>query len=74
MRTLREYIEHVYLKRFGKPAPDDVMSIEERLRFARKRRSPACIQATALNRGYMRRYANARLSRHNGKVLAGIRG
>ena len=32
--TLREYIGHVYMKRFGEPSPDDVMSIEERLRLA----------------------------------------
>jgi hypothetical protein len=36
--TLREYIEHVYLKRFGKPSPDDVMSIEERLRLAQEKK------------------------------------
>ena len=26
---LREYIEHLYLKRFGRPGPDVVMSIED---------------------------------------------
>jgi hypothetical protein len=26
---LREYIEHLYLKRFGKPAPDNITSIDE---------------------------------------------
>jgi hypothetical protein len=36
--TLREYIEHVYLKRFGKPSPNDVMSIEERLRLAQEKK------------------------------------
>jgi hypothetical protein len=36
--TLREYIEHVYMKRFGKPSPDDVMSIEERLRLAQEKK------------------------------------
>ena len=29
-RPLGEYIEHLYLKRFGKPEPDRVLSIEER--------------------------------------------
>jgi hypothetical protein len=36
--TLREYIEHVYLKRFEKPSPDDVMSIEERLHLAQEKK------------------------------------
>ena len=35
---LREYIEHVYLKRFGKPSPDDVKSIEERWRLAQEKK------------------------------------
>lgn len=30
---LGEYIEHLYLKRFGRPCPDAVMSIEDRLRL-----------------------------------------
>ena len=30
---LREYIGHLYLKRFGRPCPDVVMSIEDRLRL-----------------------------------------
>ena len=30
---LREYIEHLYLKRFGRPRPDGVMSIEDRWRL-----------------------------------------
>jgi hypothetical protein len=30
---LREYIEHLYLKRFGKPAPDNITSIEQRWRL-----------------------------------------
>jgi len=29
---LREYLEHLYLKRFGRSRPDGVMSIEDRLR------------------------------------------
>jgi hypothetical protein len=32
---LREYIEHLYLKRFGKPAPDNITSIEQRWRLNR---------------------------------------
>jgi hypothetical protein len=36
--TLREYFKHVYLKRFGKPFPDDVMSIEARLRLAQEKK------------------------------------
>ncbi len=30
---LREYIEHLYLKRFGRSCPAAVMSIEDRLRL-----------------------------------------
>ncbi len=30
---LRRYIEHLYIKRFGKERPDVVLSIEERIRF-----------------------------------------
>jgi hypothetical protein len=30
---LRQYIEHLYRKRFGKPCPDTAMSIEERWRL-----------------------------------------
>lgn len=29
---LREYIQHLYLKRFGRPRPDGVMRIGDRLR------------------------------------------
>jgi hypothetical protein len=29
---LRQFIEHLYLKRFGKDRPDNVMSIEDRIR------------------------------------------
>src|SRR3984893_14282080 len=35
---LRAYIEHLYLKRFGKPSPDDVTSVEERLRLAQEKK------------------------------------
>ncbi len=41
---LREYIEHLYLKYFGKPSPDEVTSVEElwRLRQQKKEmRRPA---------------------------------
>ena len=30
---LREYLEHLYLKRFGRPRPGAVMSIEDRSRL-----------------------------------------
>ena len=30
---LRQYIEHLYIKRFGKERPDVVLSIEEKIRF-----------------------------------------
>ncbi|MBI2467285.1 MAG: hypothetical protein HYV62_05645 [Candidatus Rokubacteria bacterium] len=30
---LREYIEHLYLKRFGRPRPGAVMSVEDRVRL-----------------------------------------
>jgi hypothetical protein len=32
------YIEHLYLKRFGKPSPDNTTSVEERLRLAEEKR------------------------------------
>jgi hypothetical protein len=35
---LREYIEHLYLKRFGKPSPDKITSVEEQLRRAREKK------------------------------------
>jgi hypothetical protein len=35
---LREYIQHLYLKRFGRPRPDGVMSIEDRLRAEGQRK------------------------------------
>ena len=35
---LRAYIENLYLKRFGKPSPDDVTSVEERLRLAQAKK------------------------------------
>lgn len=31
---LREYIEHLYFKRFGKRRPEIVLSIEEKIRFS----------------------------------------
>jgi len=37
---LRQYIEHLYLKRFGKSCPDAVMSIEERSVSVRRRKQP----------------------------------
>jgi hypothetical protein len=35
---LREYIEHLYLKRFGKSSPDNITSVEERLRLAQQKK------------------------------------
>lgn len=35
---LREYIEHLYLKRFGKPAPDNITSIDERWRVNQEKK------------------------------------
>jgi hypothetical protein len=35
---LRAYIEHLYLKRFGKPSPDNTTSVEERLRLAQEKK------------------------------------
>lgn len=35
---LRAYIEHLYLKRFGKPSPDSTASVEERLRLAQEKK------------------------------------
>jgi hypothetical protein len=34
---LREYIEHLYLKRFGRPRPDAVLSIEDRVRLQERK-------------------------------------
>ena len=38
-RPLGEYIEHLYLKRFGKAEPDRVLSIEERADEMRRKRA-----------------------------------
>ena len=35
---LREFIGHLYLKRFGRPGPDTVMSIEDRWRLDEQKR------------------------------------
>lgn len=35
---LTEYIEHLYLKRFGKSSPDNITSVEEQLRRAREKK------------------------------------
>jgi hypothetical protein len=35
---LKAYIEHLYLKRFGKPSPDNNTSVEERLRLAQEKK------------------------------------
>ncbi len=36
---LPEFIEHLYLKRFGKPRPDNVVSIEERAHMEEERKA-----------------------------------
>ncbi len=35
---LRQYIEHLYLRRFGKSSPDNITSVEEQLRRAREKK------------------------------------
>ena len=35
---LPQFIEELYLKQFGKPAPDVVMSIEDRIRLANEKK------------------------------------
>jgi hypothetical protein len=35
---VKAYIEHLYLKRFGKPSPDNTTSVEERLRLAQEKK------------------------------------
>ena len=35
---LRRYIEHLYLKTFGRPSPDSVLSIEDRLLLDRRKK------------------------------------
>lgn len=35
---LRQYIEHLYFKRFGKQRPDVILSIEEKVRRAGKKK------------------------------------
>jgi hypothetical protein len=37
-RPLPQFIEQLYVKRFGKTAPDTVMSIEERARFEQQKK------------------------------------
>jgi hypothetical protein len=34
---LREYLEHLYLERFGRPGPDGVRSIEDRVRLLERK-------------------------------------
>ena len=36
---LRQFIEHLYLKRFGRDRPESVMSIEDRIRREEERRA-----------------------------------
>ncbi|MGH7263383.1 MAG: hypothetical protein ACREMB_00820 [Candidatus Rokuibacteriota bacterium] len=35
---LREYLEHLYLERFGRPRPSAVMSIEDRVRLQEQKK------------------------------------
>jgi hypothetical protein len=35
---LRQYLEHLYLKRFGRPRPDAVVSIEDRWRLQEQKK------------------------------------
>ena len=35
---LRQYIEHLYLERFGRPCPDSVLPVEDRLRLEREKK------------------------------------
>jgi hypothetical protein len=35
---LREYLEHLYLKRFGRPCPDAAMPIEDRWRLQEQKK------------------------------------
>lgn len=35
---LRRYIEHLYLKRFGKPCPEKVTSVEDRWRLEQEKK------------------------------------
>ena len=49
---LRQYIEHIYFKRFGKERPDVVLSIEEKIRGAEEKRTQTPGKAaTAAGRG-----------------------
>ncbi len=43
---LRQFIEHCYFKRFGKPAPDVVLSIEESFRDQEKKTPETCDEAS----------------------------
>ncbi len=36
---LRQYIEHLYFKRFGKERPDVVLSVEEKMRLDEKKKA-----------------------------------
>jgi len=59
---LREYIEHLYFKRFGKERPDVVHSIEEKVRLdeAKKaRRREAKLKARLANEADASRASSA---------------
>jgi hypothetical protein len=48
---LREYIEHLYLKRFGKSSPDNITSVEEQLRRAREKKKARRASRRQLSKG-----------------------
>ena len=39
---LGEYLQHLYLKRFGRPRPDAVMSIEDRVSLREQKKEARC--------------------------------
>jgi hypothetical protein len=47
---LREYIEHLYLRRFGRPRPDGVMSIEDRWRLQEQKKEARRVARAPLAR------------------------
>ena len=68
---LREYIEHLYLKRFGKSSPDNITSVEERLRLAQQKKETCGVHpATARTP-----ISHAKLSpTHNSRISGGRAG
>ncbi len=39
MSSLRQYIQHLYFKRFGKERPDEIPSIEEKIRSEEEKKA-----------------------------------